>query len=220
MIRDSLVDADDAITSALLEAFAELSIDMVRQVHTQCRRDHLHQHASSDATVDDLHGLLHNQDAFRLLSVLGCLTANERELIVDAFYGNESYRQIADRLNLPEGTVKSRIRSALRKLRAALDQLGHAEELRPDTRALAQSRAASLTQSINARIMVEQARGIVMARDGVNAMTALGTLMQRSIDDDRLISEVAGEVVAQRRGTRNSPPVSRGAVHGPHGGST
>ena len=51
------------------------------------------------------------------------LDEQEREAIVLAYYGGLSYREVATRLLVPEGTIKSRIRIGLRKL---------AEFLNPD----------------------------------------------------------------------------------------
>jgi RNA polymerase sigma-70 factor (ECF subfamily) len=45
------------------------------------------------------------------------LSAAEREPIVLAFFSGLTYGAVAVRLGLPEGTVKSRIRSGLNRLR-------------------------------------------------------------------------------------------------------
>ena len=42
----------------------------------------------------------------------------ERQPIVLAYFGGHSYREVAQLLRVPEGTVKSRIRSGLKRLRA------------------------------------------------------------------------------------------------------
>jgi RNA polymerase sigma-70 factor (ECF subfamily) len=49
------------------------------------------------------------------------LAPGEREAIETAFFSELSYVEAAARLNQPVGTVKTRIRSGLRKLRQALD---------------------------------------------------------------------------------------------------
>jgi RNA polymerase sigma-70 factor (ECF subfamily) len=51
---------------------------------------------------------------------LGRLTAGEREAIEAAFFLELSYPEVAARLNQPLGTVKTRIRSGLEKLRQTL----------------------------------------------------------------------------------------------------
>jgi RNA polymerase sigma-70 factor, ECF subfamily len=55
-----------------------------------------------------------------LRSALQALTPSEREAIETAFFSELTYDQVATRLNQPLGTVKTRIRSALGKLRQAL----------------------------------------------------------------------------------------------------
>jgi RNA polymerase sigma-70 factor (ECF subfamily) len=48
------------------------------------------------------------------------LPDGERDAILLAYFGGHSYRETAQLLDQPEGTVKSRIRSALQKLRHTL----------------------------------------------------------------------------------------------------
>lgn len=48
------------------------------------------------------------------------LPAIEREAITAAFFGELSYRRVAEALDLPEGTVKGRIRTGLTRLRQEL----------------------------------------------------------------------------------------------------
>ncbi|HEY7948011.1 MAG TPA: sigma-70 family RNA polymerase sigma factor [Acidimicrobiales bacterium] len=52
----------------------------------------------------------------RVRDALGQLPAEQREAVMLAYYGNRSYRQVAADLEISEGTVKSRIRLALKKL--------------------------------------------------------------------------------------------------------
>ncbi len=49
---------------------------------------------------------------------------NERVAIELAFFGGDSYRQVAAKLGEPEGTIKSRIRQGLRRLEVALRGIG------------------------------------------------------------------------------------------------
>lgn len=60
------------------------------------------------------------QRAQAVRAALAVLTAPEREAIEAAYFGELTYAEVAARLNEPLGTVKTRIRSALHKLREAL----------------------------------------------------------------------------------------------------
>jgi RNA polymerase sigma-70 factor, ECF subfamily len=56
----------------------------------------------------------------RLRAAVALLTANERNAIELAFFSDCTYAETAARLREPTGTVKTRIRSGLEKLRAVL----------------------------------------------------------------------------------------------------
>jgi RNA polymerase sigma-70 factor (ECF subfamily) len=56
----------------------------------------------------------------RLRIALNGLPDDQHELIAIAFFGGVSYRKIATRLGMPEGTVKSRMRRTLTRLREDL----------------------------------------------------------------------------------------------------
>jgi RNA polymerase sigma-70 factor (ECF subfamily) len=55
-----------------------------------------------------------------LQTALTVLTTDERQAVEAAFFSELTHIQVAARLNQPLGTVKTRIRSALHKLRRAL----------------------------------------------------------------------------------------------------
>jgi RNA polymerase sigma-70 factor (ECF subfamily) len=54
-------------------------------------------------------------------AALASLPAEQRESIELAYFGGLAYPEIAQRLNLPLGTVKSRLRLGLQKLRSVLE---------------------------------------------------------------------------------------------------
>lgn len=56
----------------------------------------------------------------RLRDALTVLTPEERRVIETAFFSELTYDEVAARLHQPLGTVKTRIRSGLTKLRRAL----------------------------------------------------------------------------------------------------
>jgi RNA polymerase sigma-70 factor, ECF subfamily len=60
------------------------------------------------------------QQAQIVRDALTQLTPEERRVIECAFFAELTYAEVAERLSQPLGTVKTRIRSALSKLRAAL----------------------------------------------------------------------------------------------------
>jgi RNA polymerase sigma-70 factor (ECF subfamily) len=60
------------------------------------------------------------QQSLALRFALTALTPEERTTIETAFFAELTHAEVAVRLNQPLGTVKTRIRSALHKLRAAL----------------------------------------------------------------------------------------------------
>jgi RNA polymerase sigma-70 factor, ECF subfamily len=71
-------------------------------------------HDSTSETIEAI------QQGQALRESLSALAAGEREVIEAAFFQELSYAEVAARLNQPLGTVKTRIRSGLEKLRQAL----------------------------------------------------------------------------------------------------
>jgi RNA polymerase sigma-70 factor (ECF subfamily) len=61
------------------------------------------------------------QQTQALRNALTVLTPDERQAIEAAFFSELTHAEVAARLNQPLGTVKTRIRSGLHKLRQALD---------------------------------------------------------------------------------------------------
>jgi RNA polymerase sigma-70 factor (ECF subfamily) len=57
----------------------------------------------------------------RVRKAMEGLPPEQRELVREAFYEDRSHRQIADRTGMPLGTVKSRLRLAMAKLKLHLD---------------------------------------------------------------------------------------------------
>ena len=75
--------------------------------------------AASDVAAD----AIASADAPRLHELLEKIPDAQREVILLAFYGQLTHAEIAARLDLPPGTVKSRMRLGLQRLRADTRQL-------------------------------------------------------------------------------------------------
>ena len=77
---------------------------------------------ADDPQTDRLLDLQQREE--RLRSALGGLPAEQLELVRLAFYDGLSHSEIAEKANLPLGTVKSRIRLAFGRLRKLLEAEG------------------------------------------------------------------------------------------------
>ena len=98
------------------------AVDMVRSEESRRareERDHLKLVRSTPSIEDeviDMHMAEHVRRALDTLSM------DERRAIELAYFGGQSYRQVAVTLQQPEGTVKSRIRSGMKQLGRVLAQ--------------------------------------------------------------------------------------------------
>jgi RNA polymerase sigma-70 factor (ECF subfamily) len=63
-------------------------------------------------------------DTSLVVDALGRLSGEHRTVILEAYYQGRSTSEIAERLGIPAGTVKSRLFYGLRALRAALEEDG------------------------------------------------------------------------------------------------
>ena len=58
----------------------------------------------------------------RLASALATLPEDQRSALELAYFGGLTYRQVAQAQDIPEGTAKSRLRLAMSRLRAVLEE--------------------------------------------------------------------------------------------------
>ena len=63
-----------------------------------------------------------NLDRERIMQALATLPDSQREVILMAYYEGYSQSEMADRLGQPLGTIKTRVRLAMQKLRSALQE--------------------------------------------------------------------------------------------------
>jgi RNA polymerase sigma-70 factor (ECF subfamily) len=79
--------------------------------------------AAGKANPDDVIAFKQKSQALR--AALAVLTPDERKAIEAAFFSELTYAEVAAGLNQPLGTIKTRIRSGLHKLRQALAEGKH-----------------------------------------------------------------------------------------------
>ncbi len=60
----------------------------------------------------------------RIIQAIEELSRGQREAIMLAYFGGLTYREVAERLKIPEGTAKSRLRDGLMNLRSLLERYG------------------------------------------------------------------------------------------------
>nr|WP_217422909.1 sigma-70 family RNA polymerase sigma factor [Streptomyces sp. 8P21H-1] len=77
-------------------------------------------HAIPDAGPGPDEAVVDRERALLLHSALAELPQSQREVVHLAYFAGRTYRQAAVELGIPEGTAKTRLRSALRKLAASL----------------------------------------------------------------------------------------------------
>jgi RNA polymerase sigma-70 factor (ECF subfamily) len=75
----------------------------------------------SNPSPDPAHGSMLSEQAARLRLALDDLPDEQASALRLAFFGGLTHREIANRTGTPLGTVKTRIRTALMKLRDALE---------------------------------------------------------------------------------------------------
>jgi len=99
------------------------AVDLVRAEEARRRREA--NEARTAPAVTDLGSVLDTEElAAGVREAVQALPAAEREPILLAYFGGKTYREAAAMLGQPEGTVKSRIRAGLARLRLTLEAEG------------------------------------------------------------------------------------------------
>lgn len=115
---DRFDPARGSMSAFLASATRGRAIDRIRADAARRRRELRHGESTPMAEPGaDAHAM-RSLAAADVHAALGRLPEAERAAIVLAYFGGKTYRQVAEELGEPEGTVKSRIRTGLRRLRS------------------------------------------------------------------------------------------------------
>lgn len=118
-------EADGTVLGWIMNQARSRAIDRLR---FEQRKKRVPPHPSPGAEPTEEPGPADSVDVQQrrglLRDALAVLTSEERTAIETAFFSELTYAETAARLGQPLGTVKARVRSALAKLRKALDSEG------------------------------------------------------------------------------------------------
>src|SRR5690606_30552171 len=124
--RASSYDPDNGtVVGWIMNQARSRAIDRIR-FENRKKRVNPYPHApADDESRADPHVVADmSQRGLVLREALTVLNRSEREAIEIAFFGDCTYAEVAERLNEPIGTIKTRVRSGLGKLRRALEAEG------------------------------------------------------------------------------------------------
>ena len=108
---------DSAVKPWIAQLTRRLAIDRLRAGGRELPSEQLEPDAQEDPLAD-------LDEALVVRDALGALESNCREILDRFFARDQSYRTIGEALDIPAGTIASRISRCLQKLRAHLE--GHA----------------------------------------------------------------------------------------------
>jgi len=112
------------LRSFLLARTHGKSVDFVRSEMARRRREEKTSRETATAGYDIDREVWDMAVADQVQEALGALPDELRQPIELAYFGGHTYREVAEMLQEPEGTVKSRIRSGLGRLRISLAERG------------------------------------------------------------------------------------------------
>lgn len=99
----------------MLNICRNLAIDYLRSKN---RKGEIHNLSENVYSIDQSKSAATNTDTLDLREKVASLEAEHRELIELAYFGGYTQQEISEELDLPLGTVKSRIRKGMKELRA------------------------------------------------------------------------------------------------------
>ena len=110
-----------ALRAFLLALTHGRALDVIRSDSARFRREERDVARSPDLSQDPGEQVVARTVAGAVRSALSLLPESERRAVELAYFEGHSYRTVAAMLNEPEGTVKSRIRNGLARLRSVLE---------------------------------------------------------------------------------------------------
>lgn len=113
-----------SLRSYLLAQCHGRSVDLLRSESSRRRREDNDLRRTAEAGYDLEHEVWDLTVAEEVHGVIATLPDSERRPIELAYLGGHTYREVAVMLAEPEGTVKSRIRSGLKRMREQLSDSG------------------------------------------------------------------------------------------------
>jgi RNA polymerase sigma-70 factor, ECF subfamily len=113
-----------SLRSFLLAQTHGRAVDMLRSDTSRRRREERDAHETAEADYDIEHQVWDLAVAEQVKEAMAVLSEDERRAIELAYFGGHTYREVAAVLGAPEGTVKSRIRTGLRRMREGLAEAG------------------------------------------------------------------------------------------------
>jgi RNA polymerase sigma-70 factor (ECF subfamily) len=117
---DRFDPARGSLRSYLLSVTHGRAVDLLRSESSRRARED-RAAATAEASYDLEHEMMDLLTAERVRAAVASLPQAEQEVIELAYFGGHTYREVARITNTPEGTTKTRIRSGMRRLQAALD---------------------------------------------------------------------------------------------------
>jgi RNA polymerase sigma-70 factor (ECF subfamily) len=116
--------ARGTLRSYLLAQTHGRAVDLLRSEGSRRAREERDARSTAEAGYDLEHEVWDLATADQVRRALQALPDGERDAIQLAYFGGHTYREVAVRLGEPEGTVKSRIRAGLKRLRVELAAVG------------------------------------------------------------------------------------------------
>jgi RNA polymerase sigma-70 factor (ECF subfamily) len=113
-----------SLRSFLLAQAHGRAVDILRAESSRRRREEREARRTATSGYDLEHEVWDLTVADHVKDALSDLPQDERRVIELAYFGGHTYREVASLLDQPEGTVKSRIRAGLKRMRSRLAESG------------------------------------------------------------------------------------------------